>query len=142
MSSTSGVEPVRRVRTVHTQRRCTLPTRDTEQGDGCSGVQELFPDGCVADFIRRLEKTFRVAYGREAITPETRNALLYGQLLLCRRWKHQLFQEQLTTPLCVWQPEARSRQAELSKWKQYQSPDVHQTSQFPVTCLILWNLDL
>ena len=34
----------------------------------------------VADFNRRLEKTFRVDYVREAITPETRNALLYGQL--------------------------------------------------------------
>ena len=34
----------------------------------------------VADFIRRLEKNFRVAYGREAITFEIRNVLLYGQL--------------------------------------------------------------
>ena len=34
----------------------------------------------VSDFIRRLEKMFRVAYGRDAITPGTRDALLYGQL--------------------------------------------------------------
>ena len=34
----------------------------------------------VADYIRWLEKTFRVAYGRETITQETHNALLYGQL--------------------------------------------------------------
>lgn len=34
----------------------------------------------MADFIRRLEKTFCVAYGREANISETRNALLYGQL--------------------------------------------------------------
>ena len=34
----------------------------------------------VTDYIRRFEKTFHVAYGREAITQENRNALLYGQL--------------------------------------------------------------
>ena len=65
----------------------------------------------VADFIRRLEKTFRVAYGREAITPETRNALLYGQLhegLLYRLMEAPACPGPLTTPLCVWQLEARS----------------------------------
>ena len=34
----------------------------------------------VSDFVRQLEKTFHVAYDRDAITPETRNTLLYGQL--------------------------------------------------------------
>ena len=34
----------------------------------------------VADFIRRLEQSFRQAYGREQITMETRDALLQGQL--------------------------------------------------------------
>ena len=34
----------------------------------------------VADFIRRLEQSFRRAYGREQITMETRDALLQGQL--------------------------------------------------------------
>lgn len=34
----------------------------------------------VADFIRRLERTFRVAYGRDGIASEARDALLYGQL--------------------------------------------------------------
>ena len=34
----------------------------------------------VTDFIRRLEQTFRRAYGREQITAETRDALLQGQL--------------------------------------------------------------
>jgi len=34
----------------------------------------------VADFIQRLEKTFRLAYGRDAMQPETRDALLFTQL--------------------------------------------------------------
>ena len=34
----------------------------------------------VADFIRRLERTFRVAYGRDAMSSETRDTLLYCQL--------------------------------------------------------------
>ncbi len=35
---------------------------------------------CVADFIRRLEKTFQIAYGRDNLARETRYTLLYGQL--------------------------------------------------------------
>ena len=34
----------------------------------------------VADFIRRLEKTYQIAYGRDQLKPETRDTLLYGQL--------------------------------------------------------------
>ena len=34
----------------------------------------------VADFVRRLEKTFQIAYGRDKLKPETRDTLLYGQL--------------------------------------------------------------
>ena len=34
----------------------------------------------VADFLRRLEKVFRVVYGRDKLGTETRDALLYGQL--------------------------------------------------------------
>ena len=34
----------------------------------------------VADYIRRLEKTYRVAYGKYDLIPTTRDALLYGQL--------------------------------------------------------------
>ena len=32
------------------------------------------------DFIVRLEKTFRLAYGHEPMSTETHNTLLYGQL--------------------------------------------------------------
>ena len=34
----------------------------------------------VSDFIRRLERTFRSAYGRDGMSVETRDTLLYGQL--------------------------------------------------------------
>ena len=33
-----------------------------------------------ADFIRRLERTFRIAYGRDQMSSETRDTLLYGQM--------------------------------------------------------------
>ena len=56
-----------------------------EQGSKTMAAQEFqhcLQMDCehVADYIRQLKKTFRVAYGREAITQETREALLYGQL--------------------------------------------------------------
>lgn len=35
-------------------------------------------DEPVPDFIRRLERTFNIAYGREGMTGETRDTLLYG----------------------------------------------------------------
>ena len=34
----------------------------------------------VSDFIRRLEKTFQIAYGQDNLSTATREALLYGQL--------------------------------------------------------------
>ena len=34
----------------------------------------------VTDFVRRLERAFNIAYGRETLTKETREAFLYGQL--------------------------------------------------------------
>ena len=34
----------------------------------------------VSNFIRRLERTFQVAYGRDGMLPQTRDALLYSQL--------------------------------------------------------------
>ena len=34
----------------------------------------------VADFIRRLEHTFQIAYGRDGMSTETRDALLHSQL--------------------------------------------------------------
>ena len=40
----------------------------------CRGVES------VADFLRRLERVFRVVYGRDKLGTETLGALLYGQL--------------------------------------------------------------
>ena len=34
----------------------------------------------VSNFIHRLERTFRTAYGRDKMSVETRDTLLYGQL--------------------------------------------------------------
>ena len=34
----------------------------------------------VADYIRRLERNVRIAYGRDGISAEARDVLLYGQL--------------------------------------------------------------
>ena len=34
----------------------------------------------VADFTRRLERTFKIAYGRDALSADTRDTLLHGQL--------------------------------------------------------------
>ena len=44
----------------------------------------------VANFIRRLERTFYVAYGREGMSVETRDTLLHGQLQ--DALKHELMQ--------------------------------------------------
>ena len=34
----------------------------------------------VTDYIRRLERLFQIAYGRDGVSAETRDALLYSQL--------------------------------------------------------------
>ena len=34
----------------------------------------------VADFIRRLEKAYQLAYGKDSLNPAVRDALLYGQM--------------------------------------------------------------
>ncbi len=35
---------------------------------------------CVPDFIRRIERAFRIAYNAKEISQETREAFFYGQL--------------------------------------------------------------
>lgn len=34
----------------------------------------------VAEFIRRIEKAYQVAYGKDSLSPDVRDALLYSQL--------------------------------------------------------------
>ena len=79
----------------------------------------------VTDFICRLEKTFRLAYGQESMSTETRDALLYGQL------QEGLGYVLMESPavsgatgyqsLCVAAKNEERRQAALKKRKQYQS---------------------
>ena len=77
----------------------------------------------VADFIRRLESVFRRAYGREKLSAETRDALLYGQLQEGLRYDllkspavsgARTYQE-----LCISARSEERRQSELLKRQQY-----------------------
>ena len=77
----------------------------------------------VNDFICRLEYTFRVAYGRDTMSIDTRNALLYGQL------QEGLLQEVMRAPavsgaqgysqLCIAAKNEEKRMAELRKCQTY-----------------------
>ena len=80
----------------------------------------------VADYIRRLEKTFRLAYGHDDLQPETRDALLFGQL------QEGLRQDLMEAPavsgaadyqsLCLAAKTEERRQATLRRRKQYNRP--------------------
>ena len=77
----------------------------------------------VSDYIRRLECVFRRAYGREALSEETRNTLLYGQL------KEGLCDNLMRSPavsgacnyqeLCLSTKTEEKRQEELLKRQRY-----------------------
>ena len=77
----------------------------------------------VTDFIGRLERTFQLAYGRDPMSQETREMLLYGQL------QEGLRDEMLRSPavsgaasypeLCVAAKSEEQRQAELKRRQQY-----------------------
>lgn len=95
---------------------CTLAAqefRHTSQGDNKK----------VADFIRRLERTFNAAYGREGMSTETRDTLLHGQLQ--DALKHELMQApsvsgaQTYPELSLAARNKEKRQAELKKRQQY-----------------------
>ena len=81
----------------------------------------------VLDFIHRLEKMFRRAYGREALTTETRDALLYGQLQ--EGLKLEIMQapavsgSQSYAELCVAAKNEQYRQEELQKRHLYNNVD-------------------
>ena len=76
-----------------------------------------------ADFIRRLERTFQVAYGYDNMSLETRETILYGQL------QEGLHYDLIKSPavsgaqgykeLCVSAKNEEKRQAELRKRQQY-----------------------
>lgn len=80
-------------------------------------------DEKVADFIRRLEHKFKLAFGRENMSVETRNALLHGEL------QDGLKQELMRAPavsgaqkfseLCVASRNEEKRLIELKRRQQY-----------------------
>jgi hypothetical protein len=79
----------------------------------------------VSDFIRRLERVFRVAYGRDGLLSETRDALLYSQLQ--EGLKLSLMEGPAVSgasdykSLCIAAKNEERRQAALKQRKQYNS---------------------
>ena len=80
----------------------------------------------VAAFIRRLERTFQIAYGHDRMSTETRDTLLHGQL------QDGLLLELMNAPavsgaqsykeLCLAARNEEKRLAELRKRRHYQQP--------------------
>ena len=88
--------------------------RHTSQKDG----------EAVSDFIRRLERTFRIAYGRDAMATDTRDTLLHGQLQEGLRFELMrapaVSGAQNYKELCVAARNEEKRLAELKKRQGYQ----------------------
>ena len=86
----------------------------------------------VSDFIVRLEKTFRLAYGHEAMSMETRNTLLYGQLhegLAIRLMEAPSVSGATDYAcLCVAARNEERRQAELQRRRAYQTSTQRQST--------------
>ena len=82
----------------------------------------------VSDFVRRIEKTFRRAYGHDTMLPETRDALLYAQLQ--EGLRYDLMKAPAVSgalnyqALCVAAKSEERRLAELQKRRQYQPPQL------------------
>ena len=78
----------------------------------------------VATFIRRLERTFQIAYGHDNMFMETRDTLLHGQLQ--EGLQHELMRAPAVSgaetyrELCLTARNEEKRLAELRKRKQYQ----------------------
>ena len=82
-------------------------------------------DEPVSDFIRRLERTFRLAYGHDKMSTETRHALLHGEGLRQRVMEAPAVSGATTyTMLCHAAKNEERRQAELKKRKQYQTDHI------------------
>ena len=77
----------------------------------------------VSNFVRRLERTFQLAYGCDGMLPETRDALLYSQLQ--EGLRDNLMEGPAVSgavdyqALCIAAKNEERRQVELKKWKQY-----------------------
>ena len=80
----------------------------------------------VSDFIRRAEHTFRIAYGRDPMSNEIRDTLLYCQLQ--EGLRHDLIKVPAVSgatkyqELCVAAKNEEKRLAELQRRRQYSKP--------------------
>ena len=78
---------------------------------------------CVADYIRRLETLFQVAFGGDRLSRETREAFLYGQLQEGLRLQvmrsPSVSGAQTYKELCMSAKNEERRQAELKKRHEY-----------------------
>ncbi len=76
-----------------------------------------------ADYIRRLERTYRVAYGRDSMSAETREALLHSQLQEGLRYElmeaSAVSGAQTYRELCMASKNEEKRLIELRKWRNY-----------------------
>ena len=77
----------------------------------------------VGDFIHRLEQLFKLTYGRDSISMETRSTLLYGQLQ--EGLRHRIMESPAVSGatdyqnLCLTAKAEEKRLTELRKRRQY-----------------------
>ena len=83
-------------------------------------------DETVADYIRRMERCFQVAYGRDNLSQETRDTMLFGQLQEGLRYNivknPSVSGSQSYKELCMAAKNEEKRMAELHRRQQYQNP--------------------
>ena len=86
----------------------------------------------VSDFIRRLERTFRIAYGRDAMSRGTRDMLLYGQLQEGLRYELMrapaVSGAQNYKELCIAARNEEKRLSKLKKRRGYQKQTISSPS--------------
>ena len=139
-SSTARVAPPRPRGTavIFNCHQCTSVTSGPQEPDyGCPRILALHAvPGSAAEFIRRLEKAYQVAYGKHSLNKDTRDALLYGQLYEGLRYElmrapavsgTQSYQE-----LCVAAKGEEHRLAALRQRQQYK-PQGEPSSRTPRT---------
>lgn len=81
----------------------------------------------VADFVRRLERVFQIAYGSDKMGQETRELILHGQMQDGLRLELMISGALTYKELCMCAKNEERRQAELRKRRDY----FKQTSALP-----------
>ena len=98
----------------------------------------------VSDFVRRLERTFQIAYGRDGMSVETRNTLLHSQLQegLCYNILKApaVSGAQSYRELCLAAKNEEKRQAELEKRVHYRRGDPNRQVRKPAVPPAISNL--